>query len=53
MSVPLDYLPLGIYVDDVVVVVGANGDPDEAMVRLPDALLSQAGRHGVGPGWLG
>ena len=50
MSESVDNVPLGFYVDDVVVVLGAGGAPDKVMVCFPDALPGEAGRCGVGPG---
>ena len=53
MSDPVDDVPLNFYVDDVVVVLGADEAPDEVMVHLPNALPGQAGSQGVSPGWRG
>ena len=50
ISEPVYYVPLSVYVDDVVVVLGAGGAPDKVMVCFPDALPGEAGRCGVGPG---
>ena len=40
MSEPVYYVPLSVYVDDVVVVLGADDVSDEAMARHPGALPS-------------
>ena len=51
MSAPLDYVHLGVYADDAVMMLGAKGVPGVAMAHLPGAPLDLAGHRGIGRRW--